>query len=68
MQGYHDHWQGAADVLASAWRMRGRERALLRAAIGHAIVFPTWRSLVRDKGLKDEQAVELMCRLTCDCG
>ena len=29
--------------------------------------FPTWRSLVRDQGLTDTQAVELMLRLTCDC-
>jgi AcrR family transcriptional regulator len=67
MQRYHDHWHRAADVVASAWRVRGRERSLLRAAIGHAIVFPTWYSLVRDQGLRDEQAVELMHRLTCDC-
>jgi len=67
MQSYHDHWQGAADVIVSAWRVRGRVRSLLRAAIGHAIVFPTWHSLVRDQGLTDLQAVELMHRLTCDC-
>jgi AcrR family transcriptional regulator len=63
MQGYQDHWQAAANALLSAWRVRGRERSLLRAAIGHAIVFPTWHSLVRDQGLTDPQAVELMCRL-----
>ena len=67
MAPYHDHWRGAATVVASAWRVRGRERSLLRAAIGHAIVFPTWHSLVRDQGLSDKQAVELMLRLTCDC-
>ena len=67
MQGYHDHWRTAADVLVAAWRVRGRRRTLLRAAIGHAIVFPTWRSLVRDQGLSDPQAVDLMHHLTCDC-
>jgi len=67
MQGYHDHWQRGADIIASAWRLRGRERSLLRAAIGHAIVFPTWHSLVRDQALTDGQAVELMHRLTCEC-
>jgi AcrR family transcriptional regulator len=67
MQGYHDHWKQAADVVASAWEVRGRARTLLRAAIGHAIVFPTWHSLVREQGLSDRQAVELMHRLTCDC-
>jgi AcrR family transcriptional regulator len=67
LQTYHDHWQEAADVIISAWPVRGRERSLLRAAIGHAIVFPTWHSLVRDQGLTDRQAVELMHRLTCEC-
>jgi len=41
----------------------GRARTLLRAAIGHAIVFPTWHSLVREQGLSDRQAVEVMHRL-----
>ncbi len=68
MTPYHTHWRRAADVVAAAWKVRGRTRTLLRAAIGHAITFPTWRSLVRDQGLTDAQAVELMLRLTCDCG
>ena len=67
MAPYYPHWRRAADVVAAAWRVRGRKRALLRAAIGHAIAFPTWRSLVRDQRLTDAQAVELMLRLTCDC-
>lgn len=67
MQGYHDYWQKAAGVIAAAWPLRGRKRTLLRAALGHAVVFPTWHSLVRDQGLSDEQAVELMHRLTCSC-
>jgi AcrR family transcriptional regulator len=68
MAPYYTHWRRAADVVVSAWRVRGRKRTLLRAAIGHALAFPTWRSLIRDQGLTDAQAVELMLRLTCDCG
>ena len=67
MAPYYDHWRRAADVVAAAWRVRGRKRALLRAAIGHALAFPTWRSLVRDQGLTHAQAIELMRRLTGDC-
>lgn len=67
MAPYHEHWRRAANVVASAWPLRGRRRKLLRAAIGHALVFPTWSSLTRDQGLTDEQAVELMSRLVCDC-
>jgi AcrR family transcriptional regulator len=44
--------------------MAGRpDSARTRAAIGHALTFPAWRSLVREQGLADAEAVELMCRL-----
>jgi len=66
MAPYLDHWRLAADVVVAAWRVRGRKRTLLRAAIGHALLFPTWHSL-HEQGLTDEQSVELMLRLTCDC-
>lgn len=42
---------------------RGARRARVAAAIGHAISFPTWRSLVRDGGLRDGEAVDLMLAL-----
>lgn len=51
------------DVLARGRRARGKRRRELVAAIGHALDFNTWRSLVRQQGLDDEQAVELMVRL-----
>ena len=62
-QPYLDHWNGAADVIASAWNFAGQDYTLLRAAIGHALSFTTWRSLIREQGLTDEQAVEVMLRL-----
>jgi AcrR family transcriptional regulator len=61
---YHAHWERTADVLAAAWRARGRRRTVLRAAIGLALSFDTWRTLVHEQGLTDDQAVELMLRLT----
>jgi AcrR family transcriptional regulator len=48
------------DSLASGWRVRGRRGLLLIGAIGHAVHFRTWRSLVREQGLEDSQAVDLM--------
>jgi AcrR family transcriptional regulator len=39
---------------------RGRTRALVSAAIGLAISFPTWRSLVREQQLSADDAVQLM--------
>lgn len=44
--------------------LRGRPRRKpVRAAVGHAIAFGTWRSLARDQQLDDRQAAELMGRL-----
>ena len=60
---YHDHWRRAVDVLAAPFGARGRTRILLRAAIGLAIGFDTWRNLVRDQGLDDDQAVLVALRL-----
>lgn len=51
------------ETLARGWGARGRRREELLAAIGHALDFNTWRSLVRQQGLEAEQAVELMARL-----
>jgi AcrR family transcriptional regulator len=51
------------DTLARGWGARGQRRAVLLAALGHALDFNTWRSLVRQQGLEHEQAVALMIRL-----
>ena len=32
-------------------RLRGRSARRTRAAIGHALAFPTWISLAREQGL-----------------
>jgi AcrR family transcriptional regulator len=65
MAPYHAHWQRAGEILLAPWRVRGRRRSLLRAGIALALSFDTWRTLVREQRLDDEQAVELMLRLTC---
>lgn len=57
---YFQHWERMRDILAAGWGARGRRRKLLLAAIAHALDFQTWRSLVRQQGLDDEQAVEIM--------
>jgi AcrR family transcriptional regulator len=54
--------QACRDVLARGWGARGRRRALLLAAIGHALDFPTWVSLAR-QGLDDREAARLMTQL-----
>lgn len=39
---------------------RAVRRRVLEAAVGHALAFETWRSLVREQGLSREEAVDLM--------
>lgn len=44
-------------------RIRGRPRARVAAAIGHALDFGTWRSLTQDHGLHADEAIRLMVTL-----
>ncbi len=47
-------------ILATGWGVEDEGLDLLLATLGHALDFQTWRSLVRQQGLNDEQAVEVM--------
>jgi AcrR family transcriptional regulator len=51
------------DVLIRGRRERGARRDRAAAAIGHAIEFTTWRSLVREQGLDGDDAVAMMAAL-----
>jgi AcrR family transcriptional regulator len=53
------HLAMIADVTARGWP----RRKSVRAALGHALEFETWRSLVRRQGLSRTQAVDAMARL-----
>jgi AcrR family transcriptional regulator len=59
--GFRAYQAAARDTLLRGRGSRGRARTRAEAAIGHALAFPTWRSLVREQGLSQEEAVELMC-------
>jgi AcrR family transcriptional regulator len=61
--GYHGYVAATRDLLLRGRHARGRRRAETRAAIGHALAYPTWKSLAREQGLDDGQAAELMRRL-----
>jgi AcrR family transcriptional regulator len=54
---FFDH---IAEVLMRGRRLRGKRKALVEAAIGHALALSTWQSLVREQGLTNAAAVELM--------
>lgn len=51
------------DLLLAAYPARSRRNARLRAVIGHAISFWTWRSLCVDQGLRNDDAVQAMVDL-----
>src|SRR4051794_33838724 len=53
----------ARGALVRGGAERGRARRRAAAAVGHALAFATWRSLVRDQGLDDAEAADLMGRL-----
>ncbi len=50
-----------AGGLSAGWGVEGESQRLLRAAVGHALRFETWESLVRE-GLSTEEAAALMGR------
>jgi AcrR family transcriptional regulator len=53
------------DLLLEAWTTRGGARGRLRRAIGHALEFTTWQSLVRRQGCRTNEAVQLMLTFVC---
>jgi AcrR family transcriptional regulator len=53
------------DLLLQAWPTRGRAKARLRRAVGHALEFGTWQSLVRRQGCTTAEAVQLMVAFAC---
>ncbi len=66
LRDFHGYLRSIRDGLAAGRRLRGRRAQLVRAAIGHALAFPTWRSLTHEQGLGNDEAVELMSRLVED--
>jgi AcrR family transcriptional regulator len=54
------HLEEIRDDLFQAWPTRDGATAHLRQAIGHALEFRTWQSLVRRQGCATEEAVQLM--------
>lgn len=60
---FHEFMAAAGEILLSGRGLRGRARQRTLAAIGHALDFSTWRSLAREQGLDDDEAVELMIGL-----
>ena len=66
LRDFYGYLDSVRDGLVAGRGARGRRAQYVRAAIGHALTFSTWRSLTHDQGLGSDDAVELMCRLVED--
>jgi AcrR family transcriptional regulator len=60
---FYGYLHAVQDVLVAGRGLRGHAARRTRAAIGHALAFATWRSLTREQGLDEGDAVALMCAL-----
>jgi len=66
--GYRGYLDSARKALMKGRTARGGSRQRVLAALGHALAFATWRSLVREQGLGDAAAADLMSRLVAGAG
>ena len=66
MDEFRGYLRAVRDVLTRGRGLRGAPARRTRAAIGHALAFPTWVSLTGEQGLSDADAVALMCALVED--
>jgi AcrR family transcriptional regulator len=58
------HWERMREVLRVGWEVPdGASERLIGASIGVALDFQTWRTMVREQGLSDEEAIEVMARM-----
>jgi AcrR family transcriptional regulator len=64
-RGYLD---SALDTLTAQRNLRGSARRRTRAALGHAVAYATWKSLVREQGLDDSDAITLVAALVGAAG
>jgi AcrR family transcriptional regulator len=65
---FRGYFAAACDTLMAGRKLRGATRHRTQAALGHAIAFSTWKSLVREQGLSDTEAVTLVCALVTGAG
>ena len=61
------YMESARSTLMVGRRERGRAWKTAQIAVGHALSFTTWRSLVREQGCPTNEAVDMMCRLAAPC-
>jgi len=61
--GYRRYLDDARETLMHGRRLKRSVRPRVRAALGHAVAFPVWRSLAVEQERDDHESIELMCCL-----
>jgi hypothetical protein len=54
------HWERMKETLAAGWEVGEDRPQQLLGAVGLALDFESWQTMVRKQGLTDEQALDLM--------
>ena len=54
---YFAYWEMVRETLLVGWLCEGDRGRWVRAVIGHALDFRTWRALVGEQGLEDAEVV-----------
>jgi AcrR family transcriptional regulator len=65
LEGYSTYWMNVQRILSQGWD--APDPRLIAAAVGHTVSFKTWHSLIRDVGLDNAQALELMVGMVRSC-
>jgi AcrR family transcriptional regulator len=65
---FRGYLTAARDELMAGRQLKGAARRRTQAAIGHAITFSTWKSLVNEQGLTDADAATLLLALVAAAG
>jgi AcrR family transcriptional regulator len=60
---FRNYFVAVRDALLAGRKLRGGARRRTQAALGHAIAFSTWKSLVKEQGLTDAEATLLLAGL-----
>jgi AcrR family transcriptional regulator len=68
LSAFYGYLAAIQDILMAGRGLRGHAARRTRAALGHALAFPTWRSLARGQELSDADAVALMAALVEGAG
>ena len=63
LAGYRGYLDAARETLMAGRAVGGPAQRPVRAVLGHALAFSTWRSLALDQALENPEAVQLMCHL-----